>query len=233
MKTLIGRGARASSCVMWTWLIVGCRTADPDVARLEAELVELRARVEALEARPGLDVDALMERANQLIGEIGAAGDAGELDVRASEGISKDLFEDLGEASKLGRLLLHRGPDGEFDGFRVSAIRAGSPLDRAGIRNGDVIHTVNGHGLGSMAEALAAYEAVKGEDPEALQVRITRRGEELTLAIPVLRSGEGGAEEAELDASLDAERARRRDELQERLRQRRAEREAAWAEPTP
>ena len=67
--------------------------------------------------------------------------------------VSKDVFDkyinDLEGISRMGRALLHRGPDGEFDGYRLSAIRRNTLADQLGIKNGDIIHAVNGQPLNS------------------------------------------------------------------------------------
>ena len=90
---------------------------------------------------------------------------------------------DLGAASKLGRALLHRGPDGNYDGYRLSAIRSGSLADQLGIKNGDVVHSVNGQSLDSMQAAMGAYNTMQNESNFCIDV--TRRGEKQTLCYDV------------------------------------------------
>lgn len=91
------------------------------------------------------------------------------------------LLEDPEALSKMGRALLHRGPDGEFDGYRLSGIRRGSPPDLLGFENGDVVHELNGHPLTSMEEAMNAYHALRGAT--GLDATVTRRGERIQLRI--------------------------------------------------
>jgi len=90
---------------------------------------------------------------------------------------------DLGAASKLGRALLHRGADGNYDGYRLSAIRRGSLADQLGIKNGDVIHSVNGSDLNSMQAAMGAYNTMQNDSNFCLNV--TRRGEQQELCYEV------------------------------------------------
>jgi len=90
---------------------------------------------------------------------------------------------DLGSASKLGRALLHRGSDGNYDGYRLSAIRRGSLADQLGIKNGDVIHSVNDSELNSMQAAMGAYNTMQNDSNFCLDV--TRRGEKQTLCYDV------------------------------------------------
>jgi len=91
------------------------------------------------------------------------------------------LLEDPEALSKMGRALLHRGPDGAFDGYRLSGIRRGSPPALMGFENGDVLHELNGHPLTSMEEAMEAYQALRGAT--GLDATVTRRGERIQLRI--------------------------------------------------
>ena len=97
--------------------------------------------------------------------------------------LPRELFDkyvtDLQAVQKMGRALLHRGPDGNYDGYRLSAIRRGSLPDKLGIKNGDVIHSVNGQGLDSMQNAMSAYQTMRNENNFCLEV--TRRGSPQTL----------------------------------------------------
>lgn len=90
---------------------------------------------------------------------------------------------DLAALQKEARALLHRGPDGEYDGYRLSAIRRGSMLDQIGVRNGDIVHSVNDLGLNSVDGALKALDQLKGQS--ALKVQVTRRGQPVTLEYDV------------------------------------------------
>jgi len=97
--------------------------------------------------------------------------------------LPRELFDkyvtDLQAVQKMGRALLHRGPDGNYDGYRLSAIRRGSLPDKLGIKNGDVIHSVNGQNLDSMQNAMNAYQTMRSENNFCLEV--TRRGSPQTL----------------------------------------------------
>jgi type II secretion system protein C len=101
--------------------------------------------------------------------------------------VSRDLLDkyvnDLGSISRLGRALLHRGSDGEFDGYRLSAIRRNTMPDKLGIRNGDVIHSVNGTDLNSVQGAMGAYQGMMNDNNFSFEV--TRRGERVTLEYEV------------------------------------------------
>lgn len=92
-------------------------------------------------------------------------------------------LDDLEGLSRMGRALLHRGPDGEFDGYRLSAIRRGSLPDKLGIRNGDIIHSVNGMDLNSVQGAMQALNALQSEN--SLDFKVTRRGQPVDLKYSV------------------------------------------------
>ncbi len=118
-----------------------------------------------------------------------AGGEEGEVEkVSDTEFVvSRDMLDaqlnDLSGLSKMGRALLHRGPDGEYDGYRLSAIRRGTLADKLGIRNGDVVHSVNGMELNSVQGAMQALQALQSED--ALKFEVTRRGQRMTLSYDI------------------------------------------------
>lgn len=100
--------------------------------------------------------------------------------------ISKDTIAkymaDPSQLATMGRALLHRGPDGEYDGYRLSAIRRGTLADALGIKNGDVVNSINGTPLNSMQAAMGAGAAfTSGGGGGPMQIEITRRGQKMTL----------------------------------------------------
>ena len=101
--------------------------------------------------------------------------------------VPRDLLDkqlaDLEGLSQMGRALLHRGPDGEFDGYRLSAIRRGSLPDQLGIRNGDVIHSVNDMPLSSVQGAMTAFQTLQNESGFSFEV--TRRGQTVSMGYQV------------------------------------------------
>ena len=159
--------------------------------------------VVAIERRRVKLRDAAGVESYLLAGEESApeVADAGEPGEGASEGndfgittvgenkfsVPRDVIDknlaDLEGLSRMGRALLHRGPDGEFDGYRLSAIRRGTIADALGIRNGDVIHSVNGQPLNSMQAAMNAYQTMQSGSSFAFEV--TRRGERVNLEYDV------------------------------------------------
>ncbi len=72
-----------------------------------------------------------------------------------------------------------KSEDGKIIGFRLSGIRKGSVFDKLGIKNGDVVHNVNGQSLTSMETALGAYGTLQNE--RAFNFEVTRRNTKMTI----------------------------------------------------
>ena len=61
------------------------------------------------------------------------------------------------------RAVPHTDDSGKVDGYRLSGIRRSSLFRKLGIKNGDVVHSVNGNDLTSMSSALSAFESLQNE----------------------------------------------------------------------
>jgi general secretion pathway protein C len=77
------------------------------------------------------------------------------------------------------RAVPHKGDDGQVDGYRLSAIRRGSILDKLGIKNGDIVHGVNGTGLTSTSGAMGAFQALQSESNFSFD--LTRRRQKVSV----------------------------------------------------
>lgn len=77
------------------------------------------------------------------------------------------------------RAVPHKGADGEIDGYRLSGIRRKSVFHNLGIKNGDVVHSVNGKGLDSMQNAMEAYNSLQND--KNFSFEITRRNQRQTF----------------------------------------------------
>jgi len=73
--------------------------------------------------------------------------------------------------------------DGEVDGYRVSGIRRKSIFYKLGIKNGDVIHNVNGMPLTNLSEAMKAFESLQSS--RDFNFDITRRRKKRTMEYEV------------------------------------------------
>ncbi|MED5372746.1 MAG: type II secretion system protein GspC [Myxococcota bacterium] len=81
------------------------------------------------------------------------------------------------------RVVPHKGADGQIDGYRLSAIRRGSLFDKLGIKNGDVVHGVNGMPLTSTDGAFQAFQTLQSES--AFTFEVTRRNQRQTFEYEV------------------------------------------------
>lgn len=73
--------------------------------------------------------------------------------------------------------------DGQIVGFKLSAIRKGSVFDKLGIKNGDVVHQVNGQALTSMENAMGVYGTLQNE--RGFNFEVTRRNQKMTIEYEV------------------------------------------------
>jgi general secretion pathway protein C len=81
------------------------------------------------------------------------------------------------------RAVPHKDSDGKIDGYRLSGVRRSSLFNKLGIRNGDVVHTVNGHELTSMQTAMEAYQSLQNE--RNFNFEISRRNKRQTFEYEV------------------------------------------------
>lgn len=165
---------------------IGDKLHDREVVTIEYERVTLK--------RPDGTIEVLTMGDGELVTSAGAdptAEPSGEDGVEQAGDnkfvVSKDTFDkyinDMEGISRMGRALLHRGPDGEYDGYRLSAIRRNTLADQLGIKNGDIIHSVNGEPLNSMQSAMGAYNTMRSQSNFCFE--ISRRGSPMELCYEV------------------------------------------------
>jgi len=157
---------------------VGDKLHDREIIKIEKSRVTLRRSDGQIEV---LTVDDTVRVAETSSAPTPSTGSDEDGITQAGDDkyvVSRDLYDqyinDVGSISKMGRALLHRGPDGDFDGYRLSAIRRNTLADQLGIKNGDVIHAVNGEALTSVQSAMNAYNTMKTQSNFCFE--ITRRG---------------------------------------------------------
>lgn len=85
----------------------------------------------------------------------------------------------LRELEKQAGVAVHKGDNGKRDGARLYLPRC-SVLRQAGFRGGDVVHSVNGHKVSTIAKGVKTYAKVRNS--AKLTVELTRKnGKQLTL----------------------------------------------------
>ncbi|MCB9778251.1 MAG: PDZ domain-containing protein [Alphaproteobacteria bacterium] len=97
--------------------------------------------------------------------------------------VDADLVESaLANPEKLAgqiRVAPHKDASGNVDGYRLSGIRRNSLFRKLGIKNGDIVHAVNGQPLTSMQAAMGAYESMQNDKNFSFDV--TRRNKRETF----------------------------------------------------
>jgi general secretion pathway protein C len=96
------------------------------------------------------------------------------------------LDEALGNVESFAgqlRAVPHKDGGGNVDGFRLSAIKKGSMFDKLGIKNGDIVHAVNGKPLTSTEGAFSTYQTLRNE--RSFTFEISRRNQRQTLEYEV------------------------------------------------
>jgi hypothetical protein len=165
----------------------------PTVAPLDAEAVlreaaPLRARLDRLGQIRASDPDGIAARRARNRPPPCDSAVAGITQVAEGhfsvERAVLDHYTTLREALKLAYVTWHKDDDGKIDGFSVYRIRCGNPLAQVGLRNGDVIHTINGKKIRSIPHAILVVAKVKRKD--RIQVFGTRRGEPLHIVAEVI-----------------------------------------------
>lgn len=76
---------------------------------------------------------------------------------------------------QLGDIVLNR------DGFLIQNLAVAALVERAGIRQGDLIKTINGQPVNSLYGVFKAYMDVKNRDAKVVNVDIVREGKRMTL----------------------------------------------------
>jgi general secretion pathway protein C len=77
------------------------------------------------------------------------------------------------------RVVPHKDSNGEVDGYRLSGIRRRSFFYQLGVKNGDIVHSVNGKALTSASAGMEAYNTLA--DARDFSFELTRRNERQTF----------------------------------------------------
>jgi general secretion pathway protein C len=90
-----------------------------------------------------------------------------------------DAMKDVSKLMTEIKISPHMGQDGQPSGLAVSNIKPNSIFRRMGLRNGDVLKSVDGQEIRTVDDALKLYESMKSAD--SLAVQIQRRGRDRTI----------------------------------------------------
>jgi type II secretion system protein C len=81
------------------------------------------------------------------------------------------------------RVTPHKDQDGNIDGYRMTGIRRKSLFYKLGIKNGDIVHSVNGQPLNSLSAAMDAYNSLGNS--KDFNFDVTRRKNKQTFEYEV------------------------------------------------
>ncbi len=160
----------------------GVLDGDSTIIRIEKKRVVIERSngdIEYLEINE--EETARPSRRRASTSEDGISADGDEVVVERS--VIDEAIEDIDRLASQIRVVPHRGDDGSVDGYRLSAIRRGTIFDKLGIKNGDIVHEVNGQALTSTAEAMSAYQSLENDD--SFSFDITRRNRRQTLQFQI------------------------------------------------
>lgn len=73
--------------------------------------------------------------------------------------------------------------DGRSIGLRLFAIKTGSLYEKIGLKNGDILKSINGNSLGDISQALKLFEQLKQERSINLELERERQGREFKYTI--------------------------------------------------
>jgi len=165
---------------------IGDKLQDAEIIKIEAKVVTLKrgdGRIETLTMEEGRKVTQTATSSAESTSDDSGVEKLGDNKYAVDRSLIDKYIGDMESISRMGRALLHRGPDGEFDGYRLSAIRRNTLADQLGIKNGDVVHSVNGQALNSVQGAMGAYQGMMNESNFTFE--ITRRGQRVTMEYEV------------------------------------------------
>ncbi|MEJ2156298.1 MAG: type II secretion system protein GspC [Desulfobacteraceae bacterium] len=90
-----------------------------------------------------------------------------------------DAMQDVSKLMTEIKISPHIGEDGQPSGLAVSNIKPNSIFRRMGLRNGDVLRSVDGQDIRSVDDALKLYESMKSAN--RISVQIQRRGRDRNI----------------------------------------------------
>ncbi len=118
-----------------------------------------------------------------------------EIGGAASAGVSNEADSFVVEEAELDKglenlpLLLTQAravpyfKDGRSIGLRLFAIKSGSLYEKVGLRNGDILKTINGNNLGDISQALKLFEQLKEERSINLMLERDKQDREFKYTI--------------------------------------------------
>jgi len=103
--------------------------------------------------------------------------------------VDRDFVEaytgDMDKFNSLGAVGIHKDRAGKRDGFFFGRIKCGSPLHQGGLRNGDVVHSVNDQKVHNAMQAVFTYNRLRNKN--RIEVDVTRRNGDREVLVYTVR----------------------------------------------
>jgi len=165
---------------------IGDKLYDAEVIKIEEDQVQIRrgnGNVEVIALEDDQGSKHTVTRTASTSSDEEGIDQVGDNKFVLDRNLVDKYMTNLDALARMGRAIPHRGADGQIDGYRLSGIRRNSLGQKIGIKNGDIVHAVNGHPLTSMQGAMAAYQALQSDSSFSFEV--TRRGQRMNLEYEV------------------------------------------------
>jgi general secretion pathway protein C len=100
--------------------------------------------------------------------------------IRVRPSLSKQLAETPENWDRFASVSAYQDKDGN-NGLMINRVTPASPLRRLGIRNGDIVLTIDGAPVGAMDEMMAFFQEAASGDEMVMQVKRRGRNRNITL----------------------------------------------------
>jgi type II secretion system protein C len=148
--------------ILWRKVLI---RKDGELQAIPMDAHQVLAKPKGRDSKDGVDTDGIEK--------------TDENQFTVPQSVVDNALEDLDKMASQVRVRPHRDSDGNVDGYRLSAIRRGTLLDKLGVKNGDIVHEVNGYSLNSSSGAMTAFQSLQSES--AFQFDISRRNKRRTI----------------------------------------------------
>jgi general secretion pathway protein C len=91
----------------------------------------------------------------------------------------QNVINDLGPLLTQARVIPNLTNDGKIQGYKIIAIREGSLYDKIGLKDGDIIYSINGIFVDNPEKALQLFQQLRSQTD--FQIEIERGGDRRTL----------------------------------------------------
>lgn len=95
----------------------------------------------------------------------------------------ENALANLPSLLRSARAIPNTGPDNRIDGFKIVEIKSDSIFSRIGLRDGDVIKSVNDEALNSMEKGMSLFNAMR--EKKTIEIDIERNGSRLNYTYEI------------------------------------------------